>query len=239
MPRPLSQCRIPTKPTHGGRRLGAGRPKRSRFQSHVRRPRLSLHQPIHVTLKLQPGLPSLKKKELFRCLRAAVRTARKREFGVTHFAILSNHMHLILEPRQSGVGRLFQSLCISFAKRLNKKLARTGAVFLDRYHIHVLKTPIEVRNALAYVLTNESRHRLRSKAILGKTRPITRATTFTVRLDPFSSAFRFEAWKPLFGSKVEFEFSGWTQDSMERWFDEILVPAKTGLLRRGWMKSNG
>ncbi len=217
---------------HGGRRAGAGRPKVSDLQSHIRRPELTRREPVHVTLKLQPGLPSLRRKELFRCLRRAVCTARKQGFGVTHFAILSNHIHMILEPRTSGVGRLFQSLCISFAKRLNKKLARKGAVFLDRYHLRVLKTPTEVRRALAYVLTNESRHQIRGKVRRLKNSSLEK---FAVRLDPFSSAYRFEDWKSLLGSKVEFGFSAWSENLMENWFDEILTPARTWLLTRGWM----
>ena len=37
-------------------------------------------------------------------------------------------------------------------------LGRSGTVFGDRYHDHVLKTPTEVRNAILYVLNNARRH---------------------------------------------------------------------------------
>jgi hypothetical protein len=37
-------------------------------------------------------------------------------------------------------------------------LGRTGKVFADRYHMRILKTPTEVKNALRYVLDNRWKH---------------------------------------------------------------------------------
>ena len=50
-----TQLELPLKKTHGGRRKGAGRPNRSGLRAHVRRPKLDLRHPIHVTLKLTQG----------------------------------------------------------------------------------------------------------------------------------------------------------------------------------------
>lgn len=44
------------------------------------------------------------------------------------------------------------------ANALNELMRRSGPVFEDRYHAHVLRTPREVANALAYVLANYSSH---------------------------------------------------------------------------------
>jgi hypothetical protein len=143
---------------------------------------------------------------------------------VVHFAVISNHIHFILEPGQARLGRLIQSLCISFAKQVNSELTRKGSVFLDRYHLHPLKTPTEVRNALAYVLTNEHHHRS------------TRTDEVQVRIDPFSSAWAFKDWKKL-GLRAQFEFSSWSESAIEAWYDEILQPARTWLLTLGWMRA--
>lgn len=43
-------------------------------------------------------------------------------------------------------------------KAINRALGRTGRVFDDRHHRHVLRTPAEVRYAKAYVLMNRRRH---------------------------------------------------------------------------------
>lgn len=213
--------------THGGRRPGAGRPNGTGLRGHAKRPRLLSREPIHVTLKLQEGLPSLRRKDVFKILRAAVGIARKKGLAVAQFSILSNHVHLILELRGAQVGHLFQSLCSSFAKRLNRALKRKGSVFFDRYHVHVLKTPTEVRRALAYVLTNRSVHEGRRT---GRMR-------ITVRLDPFSSATVFDPWHALLGRPPDFEPSGWPEDVIENFMGEILEPARTWLLTRGWLRA--
>src|SRR6185437_14883755 len=92
-----------------------------------------------------------------------------------------------------------------------------------RYHVHILKTPTEVRRALAYVLTNEARH---SHGLA--------AGTLKVRLDPFSSARAFRGWKKLLGNRVQFSISNWSEDWIEAWHSEVLSPARTWLLQEGW-----
>jgi len=184
-----------------------------------------------VTIRLRAGLPSFRRKDVFACLRAAVRRARERGFAVAHFAILSNHAHLIIEPVAGpavrSLGRPMRSLCVSFARRLNSALDREGAVFHGRYHLHVLRTPTEVRRAIDYVLTNEARHGARRAGIFGR-------QMYRVRLDPFSSALAFRDWRNLVGARAEFEATGWAEQEILNWFDEILVPARTWLLREGW-----
>ncbi|MBY0471700.1 hypothetical protein K2X30_11085 [bacterium] len=215
------QLKLPN--THGGARKGAGRPNLSGLQAHVRRPRLESRHPVHVTLKLRSGLPSLRGKAAFRCLREAVKTARKQGLHVVHFAVLSNHIHLILEPRQHAtLGGVFQSLGISFSKRLNAFLKRSGAVFADRYHLRVLRTPRETRNAIHYVLANFGKH----------------TGTNVIRMDPFSSAFQFQGWRKLRAGPLVFETTAWSEQGLEVWLREILSSPKTWLLRTGWEKSS-
>ena len=61
--------------------------------------------------------------------------------------------------------------------------ARSGPVLAGRYHVKALKTPREVRNALAYVLLNARKH---WKQRTGQTPP--------VRLDEASSGCWFDGW---------------------------------------------
>src|SRR4051812_4160916 len=150
MPRRPKQLELAIKEkfTHGGRRKGAGRPKRSRFQSHVARTRFKARHPLHVTVRLADGLPDIRKRDLYKSLRAAVLKARENGLRMGHFAVLSNHLHLILEAEDArALARAMQSLGVSLAKRVNAKLKRKGAVLRERYHVHVLKTPSEVRHA--------------------------------------------------------------------------------------------
>src|SRR4051812_23399165 len=116
---PHAQLKLALKPRfgHGGARAGAGRKNLTGLQAHVKRPRLSPREPLHVTLRLVDGLPSIRRKDGFRSLREAVGTARKKGFGVVHYAILSNHLHLILEPSGPSIRGQMQSFSIAFARR--------------------------------------------------------------------------------------------------------------------------
>jgi len=59
-----------------------------------------------------------------------------------------------------GRSRAIQGLAVRLARALNRLASRTGKVFADRYHMHMLKTLREVVNAIRYVLEN-FRHHLR------------------------------------------------------------------------------
>lgn len=41
---------------------------------------------------------------------------------------------------------------------MNRLMDRKGAVFAERYHAHELRSPLEVRRALDYVLNNARKH---------------------------------------------------------------------------------
>ncbi|HTL12835.1 MAG TPA: hypothetical protein VL588_10125, partial [Bdellovibrionota bacterium] len=116
-------------------------------------------EPLHLTLRLKAGLPSLRRKDVHKALCSAVLKARGQGLAVVHFAFLSNHVHMIVESQgRADLGRAMQSFGISFGKRLNAILGRTGAVFTERYHCVVLRAPTQARNALRYVLANEFQH---------------------------------------------------------------------------------
>ena len=51
-----------------------------------------------------------------------------------------------------------QGLSIRLAFAVNKARGRHGRVLAERYHARPLKTPLEVRRALLYVLNNERKH---------------------------------------------------------------------------------
>ena len=83
--------------TWGGRRAGAGRPPKGQRAgvSHLRRPVLSRHHPVHVTLKIRRDLPRLRRKSLLRVLRGAFEAGRNRfGFRLVHFSVQADHVHL-------------------------------------------------------------------------------------------------------------------------------------------------
>lgn len=211
---------------HGGRRKGAGRPNRSGKQGHTRRPALNPGHPVHVTLRLRDGLPSLRRKDVFKVLRESVAVARLAGFGVVHFAILSNHLHFLIEPKaRRAFFRAMQSLEISFTRRFNGLAGRNGTAFADRYDLRVLDSPTRVRNALAYVLANESKHR-------GDRVP-------SMFVSPFSSALVFDDGQRLLGRHRLFRDTRWPLEEVRAWIGEIACPPETWLLRVGWRRAPG
>jgi REP element-mobilizing transposase RayT len=149
-------------PTWGGRREGAGRkPKgEKKGASHKPRPLLQRRFPVHVTVRMRHHVYNLRAQRCFRPIAAAIAAARACSgMRVNHYAVLGNHIHLIVEAEGTvDLARGMQSLSIRIARRLNAVMGRAGAVFADRYFAHILKTPAEVRHAVRYVLRNAQRH---------------------------------------------------------------------------------
>ena len=104
------------------------------------------------------------------------------------------------------IQEVLQGLAIRIAKSLNKVWGRKGKVFADRYFDRILRTPREVKNALAYVLKNSTKHRVHHEK----------------KPDIFSSGMFFDGWREW--RKEEFTVSEPT----------MVAPAHTWLLREGW-----
>ena len=146
-------------PRHGGRREGAGR-KRGDKASHHPRPAFTRSTPVHVTLRVQDDVPSLRSSRRFAAIRRSFAAARGLHgMRLVHFTVLGNHLHLIVEADGSGaLATGMQGLNVRLAKALNGVLARRGRVFADHYHGRLLLSPTEVRNALDYVKNNAQHH---------------------------------------------------------------------------------
>jgi putative transposase len=149
--------------THGGPRKGAGRkPKGDKaLVSHLARPRFEKVTPAHLTLRIDDSVPSLRSSRRFAVIRTCFAAARDRGFGLrlVEFSVLNNHLHLVVEADSSrSLSRGMQGLCIRLAKALNAALRRSGRIFADHYHSHLLRTPTEVANALDYVKSNAEHH---------------------------------------------------------------------------------
>jgi REP-associated tyrosine transposase len=203
---------------HGGKRRGAGRPPRGPRSSepHKTRPALAARHPVHVTVRVAPNVASLRTRKLFHAIRwATIRAALREDFRIVHLSIQRNHIHMIVEATdRTALARGMQSFLGSAAKRVNRALAaRRGAVFPDRYHAHILKSPTSVKHALAYVLNNWRRHR--------------EDNGHRWLVDPFSSGISFAGWRELAGA-----LTMWKPPPSYRalW---VWLP-KTWLLSDGW-----
>jgi hypothetical protein len=101
------------------------------------------------------------------------------------------------------------SIAARVARAVNRVLGRRGGVLRDRYHLHVLRTPLEVRRALAYVLLNARKH-------LGLFAPR------VGRVDPASSGAWFDGWS----------YDGGPRDPRP----PAVAAARSWLVRIGWQR---
>ena len=177
-----------------------------------------MHCPVHVTLRVRPGVPSLRGGALVHEWRRSLAEAKERgSFRVTHYSLQGDHAHMIVEAHgKEALARGMMSIGARLARAVNRVGGRSGPVLDGRYHHRSLRSPREVRRALAYVLLNARRH-------LAKSRGVSRSTT--VHLDGASSARWFDGFRPEAASRFP---SATGAPEVAR--------ARTWLLRLGWRR---
>jgi hypothetical protein len=174
---------------------------------HRERAKLTTCVPLHVTLRLARGLPTLRQTQTHRILREALAAGSQRVgFRLVHYSAMSNHVLVCESNDAKRLGRAMQGLCVRIARALNNCWKRCGTVFDHRYDARALRTPREVKNVLVYVLHNAHHHGLR----------------LPDGLDPFSSADSFDGWAQPIRARLPRLAP--------------LAIAETWLLREGWMK---
>jgi putative transposase len=145
----------------GGRRAGAGRPRRKDpGNPHRARPSLKATLPLHVTLRLVRGVESLREPRIWKAVERAFREGAQRfETRVVHFSVMSNHIHMLVEAGdRRALSRAMKGLAVRIARRVNGRIGRRGQLIAERYHARPLRTPTEVKNALHYVRHNRRHH---------------------------------------------------------------------------------
>ncbi len=180
----------------GGKREGAGRPPKNQRRSserHKVRPAVAAVHPLHVTLRIEKDLGTLRTRSLYHAVRKALGTVLGRsDFRVIDISLQDGHVHLIVEANdKQALAKGMQALEIAAARYINQAASkargtkRTGRVFSDRYHPKAITSPLAARHARAYVLNNWRRHRQ------------DRGVSWNV--DPFSSGVSFDGWKETGG----------------------------------------
>ena len=217
----------------GGPRPGAGRPPQSANPPihHVGRPPVPPRYPSHVTLRVRREIPSLRTHGFLRELRASLSKAcERRGFRVVHYSVQRNHLHLLVEAAgKQALGRGMKAISARVARAVHRAFGRTGRVLHGRYHLRVLRTPREVRNALAYVLLNARKH-WRER----------HGTAPPVQIDEASSARWFDGWRQTLRSRGPHPGGGPGAEGSTPGCGPLARPevarARTWLLSLGWKR---
>lgn len=138
--------------SHGGRRPGSGRKRiHSKGVAHREREKVVSKTPLHINFKFRA---QIRNKLCLRLLKRAILNSRSHGLRILHFSLQHNHIHLIVEAESNLIlTRGMRSLTMTFAKGL-----KIGKVQIERYHLHVLRTLRETKNAILYVLFNKQKH---------------------------------------------------------------------------------
>jgi REP element-mobilizing transposase RayT len=149
--------------TWGGWRKKAGRkPKHGdkAGASHLTRPTLAPRFPVLVTWRMDPEVWNMRSRRCFTVMRRAMYAGALRfGFRLVHYAVMSNHVHLIVEaPDRHALARGLKGLGVRIARALNRVMGRQGRVIGERYHARILKTPAQTKRARHYLLTNAHKH---------------------------------------------------------------------------------
>jgi len=212
----------------GGKRKGAGRkPNGARAgSSHDKRPEIKPYHALHVTLRVAPEIGSLRRRKIYKVMRdATIIAALREQIRIVHISLQRDHVHLIVEAENnSALARGMQGFQISAARNINTLLRRAhrrrrGPVFVGRYHLVVIKSPTQARNAISYTLSNWRHH--------GEDRD---GLASTWLVDPFSSGISFPDWAEMEGRALMWPL----RDT----YDPLWVRRPTSwILREGWKKA--
>jgi Transposase IS200 like len=133
------------------------------------------------------------------------------DFRVCHYSIQHDHVHIVVEAEgNEALASGMKAVAARVARAVNRVFARKGPALFGRYHLRALRTPREVRNALAYVLLNVRKHWRQRYGIAPP-----------VRLDAASSGAWFDGWKR-------------SPPAIEVQRTRDVARARTWLLTKGW-----
>lgn len=204
----------------GGKRRGAGRKNRSGEVSHGRRDKVDFRKPLHLTLKLRDKRWNLRCGEISSAFKTSAKEAKKFGLKILHFSLLKDHLHILVEARDnSQLARGMRSFGARLGKAIRKIIGGRGPVFKGRYHLQVITNPTQMRNALAYVLQNFSKH-----------------VRLMKHVDAFSSAAYFGRWRKLFGRDTGPILNGLSRPPP---LPDYLCEPNSWLAREGWLRAKG
>jgi REP element-mobilizing transposase RayT len=198
-----------SKGGRGGRRPGSGRPRiHSKGVGHRRRERVSGKVPMHINFKYKA---LIRNKQCLKLLKKAIVNARSHGLRIVQFSLQSNHVHLIVEAENNKtLTKGMRSLTVTMAKGIAK-----GRVQLERYHLHVLRSIRETKNAVKYVLFNQQKH---EKGTCSKVDEYSSLLSNTTCLEWISSFAKFGKMTLTIGQR-----ENWLQDKERSYLLKIAM----------------
>lgn len=125
-----------------------------------RTPRQFTHDfPYHVTCRCNNKNFYFKDSFTFELYKATLERSMKRlQFQVFAYVIMSNHVHLILQPSEAHpLNEVMHHINLTFAKKYNHFRGRCGHLWMNRYGASTITTPEYLIATMRYVMRNPIR----------------------------------------------------------------------------------
>jgi len=136
-------ARAGSKRRWGGYRPGSGGKYKppGEHLGHRPRPVLAAGETVKVTLRVLPGIASLRGERCLPVLQRCFEAGRtKSGFRLKHIAVETDRIELTCEAGDArALSRALQGLTIRIARRLNRALGRKGQLFAERYRAKIAR----------------------------------------------------------------------------------------------------
>ncbi len=87
-----------------------------------------------------------------------LRARRKFGFELLNYCIMSNHIHLMIQPKSgTSLSRIMQWILSVFAMGFNRRFGYVGHVWYDRFHSSVLSSFVQSLRTFLYIADNPLR----------------------------------------------------------------------------------
>lgn len=127
---------------------------------HTRRFRLKKPSSLHLTVKVRDNKADIQSKRILKALHYAIKRARLKGLRVVHYTLEYNHVHLLVESVDNKIlHKGMQAFGITIAKAINKIKKTKGTVYKNRYHLRLINSPKQLKNALHYIFNNGIKHK--------------------------------------------------------------------------------
>ena len=122
---------------------------------HGRRP-FAPRRPLHLTIRVQAGLPNLRQPAVRALLRGLLAQARQRGLRTALIVVMPNHLHWVVVPAsRAALHDATRHVFGQLARGINALAGRArGKVFDDRYWSSCCRTVRQAFAAFGYALRN-------------------------------------------------------------------------------------
>jgi hypothetical protein len=184
----------------------AGRPAiRDKGIRHTRREEIIAPRPLHLTIKLIRA--DVQNKSILKGLRHAILRARLQGLRIIHYSLEHDHVHLYAEASDNKtLAKGMKALGGSLVKKIHRHLGTSGSFYKTRYHLRILRSAMEVKHVLNYILKNGIKHKRTSLVI-----------------DPYNSALVIHDFKIIGVKGIQADDNSRESNKLKIVLDELVI----------------